>query len=107
MEEIVNKNTFIKIASELEDINGGYKEIPITITTDGTPRAVAFFDIDKTLAELKNIHGKAIKVLLKEFFDKEFDEAPDVYFKGFKLGNSFREFDRMDGIYNLGHTDWM
>jgi len=107
MEKEVLKNTFIKVTSNLEDISGGHKEITITITEDGTPRAVAFFDIDKTLAELKNVHGQAIKALFKELLDKEFDGIEEVYFKGFRLGNSFREFDRMDGIYNLGHDEWI
>ena len=106
-ESTTTKNNFIKITSELESIDGTFKEISITITDDGTPRAVAFFDIDKTLAELKNIHGVAIRALFKEFFDKEFDGIEEVYFKGFRLGNSFREFDRMDGIYNLGHYEWI
>lgn len=101
------KNNFIKISSELESIDGTFKEISITITDNGTPKAVAFFDIDKTLAELKDIHGVAIRALFKEFFDKDFDGIEEVYFKGFKLGNSFREFDRMDGIYNLGHYEWI
>ena len=101
------KNTFIKVTSELPGIDGTYKDITITITEDGTPRAVAFFDIDKTLAELKNVHGAAIRALFKEFFDKDFDDIEEVYFKGFRLGNSFREFDRMDGIYNLGHKEWI
>ncbi len=30
-----------------------------------------FFDINKTLAELKNIHGAAIRTLFKELFNKE------------------------------------
>lgn len=107
MEDTINKNSFVKITSELEGLDKTHKEISITITEDGTPRAVAFFDIDKTLAELKSIHGKAIKILFKEFFDKEFEGIEEVYFKGFKLGNSFREFDRMDGIYNLGHDEWI
>jgi len=100
-------NNFVKILSNLPAIDGSFKEVSITITEDGTPRAVAFFDIDKTLAELKDIHGNAIKTLFKEFFDKEFDGIEDVYFKGFRLGNSFREFDRMNGIYNLGFKEWV
>jgi phosphoglycolate phosphatase-like HAD superfamily hydrolase len=107
MEEVINKNKIIIIKSELEGIDGAHKEIPITIMEDGTPRAVAFFDIDQTLAELKEIHGKAIKILFKEFFDKDFEDIEKVYFLGFKLGNSFREFDRMDGIYNLGRKEWI
>ena len=106
-DNIINKNNTVRIISELECIDGSHEEITINITEDGTPMAVAFFDIDKTLAELKNIHGLAIKSLFKEFFDKEFEGIEDVYFKGFRLGNSFREFDRMNGIYNLGHTEWI
>ena len=60
---------------------------------------MAFFDIDKTLAELKNIHGKAIKTLFKIFFDKDFEGIEEVYFRGFRLGNSFREFDCM--VYTI------
>ncbi|MBK5215280.1 MAG: hypothetical protein JJE53_00505 [Candidatus Pacebacteria bacterium] len=107
MEDIKNKNSTVLIKSELAGIDGKYKEISITITPDGTPMAVAFFDIDKTLAELKNIHGKAIKILFKEVFEKDFDDIEDVYFKGFRLGNSFREFDRMNGIYGLGYNEWI
>ena len=106
-EKFVNKNSLVKILSELECTDGSHKEITINITEDGTPMAVAFFDIDKTLAELKNIHGLAIISLFKEFFSKEFEGIEDVYFKGFRLGNSFREFDRMNGIYNLGHDEWI
>lgn len=103
----INKNTTINVLSALKGIDGTYKEISITITSDGTPMAVAFFDIDKTLAELKIIHSNAIKALFKETFDKEFEGIEDVYFKGFRLGNSFREFDRMNCIYNLGHNEWI
>ena len=107
MEDIKNNNNFVKVLSELTSIGGIHKEITIEITPDGTPMAVAFFDIDKTLAELKNIHGLAIKTLFKEFLDKDFDGIEEVYFRGFRLGNSFREFDRMNGIYNFGFKDWI
>jgi phosphoglycolate phosphatase-like HAD superfamily hydrolase len=69
--------------------------------------AVAFFDIDKTLAELRDIHGMAIKSLFKEVFGQDFEGIEDVYFKGFRLGNSFREFDRMNCIYNLDRKDYI
>jgi phosphoglycolate phosphatase-like HAD superfamily hydrolase len=70
---------------------------------DGKPRAVAFFDIDGTLAHLSVIHGKAIAKL---FPDQEPVELEETYYKGFKLRNSFREFDRMRGIYIDGHIKW-
>lgn len=112
MEEFVKQETkkFLKMPSELENIDGVHKEINITLMEDGMPRAVAFFDIDKTLAELKIVHSQTIKKLLKEFLgkeDKDLENVEEVYFKGFKLGNSFREFDRMNGIYNLGHEEWI
>jgi phosphoglycolate phosphatase-like HAD superfamily hydrolase len=110
MEEITNRNKFIKIKSELESLDGTFKELPVTIGEDGTPIAVAFFDIDKTLAELKSIHGKAIKVLLKEIIGKgveDIEGVEDIYFNGFKLGNSFREFDRINGIFIQKHYDWI
>lgn len=104
---------FIKIKSELEGFDGIFKDIPVTIGEDGTPIAVAFFDIDKTLAELRNIHGGAIIKLLEEILGenindpKEIEETINIYFDGFKLGNSFREFDRMNGIYKLKHYEWI
>lgn len=94
---------YIFIKSELEDIDGNKKDIKIEIMEDGKPRAMAFFDIDGTLAHLDIIHSKAIARLFKDQDPKELEET---YYKGFKLGNSFREFDRMRGIYIDGHNEW-
>lgn len=99
----IEKKKWINIPSELEDINGKKKDIKIELMEDGKPRAMAFFDIDGTLAHLSSIHGKAIAKL---FPDQEPVELEATYYKGFKLGNSFREFDRMRGIYIDGHTEW-
>lgn len=105
--EQFNKNElskkWIPVKSELEDIEGNKKDIQIEIMNDGKPRAMAFFDIDETLAHLDVIHGKAISKLFPEEDPKELEET---YYKGFKLGNSFREFDRMRGIYVDGHMEW-
>ena len=94
---------WIKVPSELEGVDGNKKDINIELMEDGKPRAIAFFDIDGTLAHLSAIHGKAIAVL---FPNEESKELEETYYKGFKLGNSFREFDRMRGIYIDGHTEW-
>jgi len=94
---------WINILSELEGIDGKKKDIRIEIMEDGNPRAIAFFDIDGTLAHLSAIHGKAITKL---FPDQEPVELEATYYKGFNLGNSFREFDRMRGIYIDGHLEW-
>jgi phosphoglycolate phosphatase-like HAD superfamily hydrolase len=94
---------FVSVKSELEDIDGNKKDIKIELMEDGKPRAMAFFDIDGTLAHLDVIHSKAIAKLFPEQDPKELEET---YYKGFKLGNSFREFDRMRGIYIDGHSEW-
>ena len=94
---------WIIVSSEIEGIDGKKKDIKIELMEDGFPRAMAFFDIDGTLAHLGAIHGKAI---VKLFPDQNPTELEETYYRGFKLGNSFREFDRMRGIYIDGHTDW-
>jgi len=94
---------WMTVSSELEDLDGNKKNIKIELMEDGKPRAVAFFDIDGTLAHLETIHSKAIAKL---FPDEEPVELEQTYYKGFKLGNSFREFDRMRGIYIDGHLEW-
>jgi len=94
---------WISIPSELEGVDGKKKDIKIELMADGKPRAMAFFDIDGTLAHLDIIHGKAIAKL---FPDQEPAELETTYYKGFKLGNSFREFDRMRGIYIDGNIEW-
>lgn len=57
---------WLSISSELEDVNENKKDIKIEIMEDGKPRAMAFFDIDGTLAHLDIIHGKAIAKLFPE-----------------------------------------
>jgi len=94
---------WVTAQSELEGLNGNKKDIKIELMEDGKPRAVAFFDIDGTLAHLDMVHGKAIAKL---FPDQEPVELEETYSKGFKLGNSFREFDRMRGIYIDGYIKW-
>ncbi len=93
----------ISTKSLLEDMDGNYKTINIELMEDGKPQAMAFFDIDGTLAHLDMIHGKAIAKL---FSDQNPVELEETYYKGFKLGNSFREFDRMRGIYIDKHNEW-
>jgi phosphoglycolate phosphatase-like HAD superfamily hydrolase len=94
---------WVEIQSELESIDGNKKNIKIEILGDGMPRAMAFFDIDGTLAHLDMIHGKAIQLL---FPNQDAEELKETYYKGFRLGNSFREFDRMHGIYIEGEKEW-
>jgi len=94
---------YIFVKSELTGVDGNKRDIKIEIMEDGKPRAMVFFDIDGTLAHLDVIHGKAIAKLFPDENSKELEET---YYKGFKLGNSFREFDRMRGIYIDKHPEW-
>jgi phosphoglycolate phosphatase-like HAD superfamily hydrolase len=99
----IEKRKWISVPSELEGLDGQKKDIKIELMEDGKPRAVAFFDIDGTLAHLGNIHGMAIRRLFNNVRDGDLEET---YYNGFKLGNSFREFDRMREIYVDGHVEW-
>ncbi len=98
---------WISVPSELEGLDGKKKNIKVELMKDGQPRALAFFDIDGTLAHLEMVHGKAIAEL---FSDEDPTELEQTYYRGFKLGNSFREFDRMRGIYvgidEVKHPEW-
>ena len=90
---------WVTVKSSLLSLDGTQKDIKIEIMEDGMPKAMAFFDIDGTLAHLSAIHGQAIKEL---FTDADPEELEQTYYAGFKLGNSFREFDRMKRIYSDG-----
>ena len=94
---------WVTVKSSLLSLDGTQKDIKIEIMEDGMPKAMAFFDIDGTLAHLSAIHGQAIKEL---FTDADPEELEQTYYAGFKLGNSFREFDRMKGIYADGRAGW-
>lgn len=94
---------FMNVPSKLEDIDGNHKEMRVEIAPDGKVKAMAFFDIDKTLSHLTPLHEKAICEL---FPDADPKELAETYFGGFKLGNSYREFDRMNEIYINGHNEW-
>ena len=99
----IEKNEWMTVSSELESLDGSKKEIKIELMEGKKPRAMAFFDIDGTLAHLDIIHGRAIAKL---FPNEEKKELEETYYKGFRLGNSFREFDRMIEVYNYGHIEW-
>src|SRR5438876_466505 len=98
---MLGKELFLE--SRLENVLGEKKKMRIELAEDGKTQAFAFFDIDGTLANLTFIHSAAIAKLFPAAEPKELAET---YFRGFRLGNSFREFDRMHGIYVDGHTAW-
>ncbi|MEK7651839.1 MAG: HAD family hydrolase [Patescibacteria group bacterium] len=95
----------LTVKSELEDLNGENPDIDIELGSDGLPRAMAFFDIDKTFTHLQPVYMEAVPQL----FPQEVDAVKlwKVYEAGFKLGTSWREFYRMYGIYVLGKKEWI
>ncbi|MFH0969158.1 MAG: HAD family hydrolase [Patescibacteria group bacterium] len=106
------EKAYVGIKSDIEAKSGENKEIKITLE-NGVPKAIAFFDIDKTLAECGFTHGPAIKELFKEMLeDKEnldgelLDEIEKEYLSSLHLGTTYRVFHRMLGIYKYGHSEW-
>jgi phosphoglycolate phosphatase-like HAD superfamily hydrolase len=93
----------ITIPSNLSGVDGNHADISIRIIDDVMPVAIAFFDIDKTLAHLDIVYKEAIHVL---FPNEDTEELIATFLAGFRLGNSFREFDRMHCIYAEGKTEW-
>lgn len=75
------------------------KEIEITLEPNGRPKALAFFDIDSTLGNFKDIHGKAIQEL---YPNHDPEEVSHEFFKGQALGTTYRVHDRLIKIFDDG-----
>lgn len=101
---MISNRSNIKLVSNLKSIDNLKSEINIATVNNNIPIAVAFFDIDKTLAHLDILYTDAIH---KIFPEEEKNELIKIFLAGFKLGNSFREFDRMCSIYLDGKKDWI
>ena len=101
------KGKEISVASDIETFGRRPRKIIIKLDSDGFPKAVAFFDIDKTLAECGFIHGEAFKKLFAEIYpDQDPDKLTELYLKGLHLGTTFRVFHRMIGIARDGRKEW-
>lgn len=101
---MINNFKKILLSSNLKLVNGSINKIEISVVNENMPIAIAFFDIDKTLAHLDILYKEAI---YKLFPDEDKEELIQTFLAGFKLGNSFREFDRMCGIYLDGIKEWI
>ncbi|MEK7574748.1 MAG: hypothetical protein AAB511_00775, partial [Patescibacteria group bacterium] len=91
-----------KVTSKLDGPNGEHADLSVAVAEkDGNLRHVNFWDLDKTLLVAEPIHAKAVEQIFPENAktDELRSELHKVYFDGFKLGNSFREWDRMWRIY--------
>lgn len=72
---------------------------------DGNIRRVNCWDLDKTLLLANGPHAETVDLMFPEVEDKEL--LRETYFAGFKLGNSFREWDRMIKIFSEGQTQYV
>lgn len=97
------EKSYLTIPSHLKNQAGSYENMKIEVDEEKKPKAVAFFDIDGTLAHLKFIHGKTIQVLYPEVEAKFLQET---FYEGFRLGTSVREFHRMALIFRRGETQY-
>ncbi|MDB4940258.1 MAG: hypothetical protein JWO40_683 [Candidatus Doudnabacteria bacterium] len=90
------------VESALEGPEGEHAQLSIALDQDGVARRVNFWDLDKTLLRAEPIHAVAVTEIFPHVQDV--DELRKIYFAGFKLGNSFREWDRMHRIYTEGQN---
>ena len=111
-EPFVNKAEFqpekrpvIRVKSDLEKLDGSYEDLDIELLPDGKPKAVVFFDVDKTLVRFRSVYREAISKLFPQEPDK--DKLFEVYESNFQLGSSRGEMIRMKGIYLDGREDWI
>ena len=99
----------LAVRSRLGGPNGERAELSIAVSSqDGEMRGINFWDLDKTLLLAEPIHAKAVDQIFPAFAEsrESRDELHKVYFNGFALGNSFREWDRMWRIYGEGQNQY-
>jgi phosphoglycolate phosphatase-like HAD superfamily hydrolase len=91
-----------RVLSLLQGPSGDSVELNVAISKeDGELRETNFWDLDKTLLLAEPIHAKAVDQIFSRYAQNDIarKELHSVYFDGFPLGNSFREWDRMWRIY--------
>jgi len=97
------------ISSHLEGPDGTHAQVSVGVAKeDGMLAWANFYDLDKTLLNAESIHAEAITHIFPEEAANETsrEELLATYFAGFKLGNSFREWDRMWRIYREGKAEY-
>lgn len=101
---ILEVEGFRPLESSLENSRGEHSQMNVAIMSDGKARMVNFWDIDKTLLMATDPHGQTVELMFPEVENTE--NLRKVYFAGFRLGNSFREWDRMYRIFTLGEKQY-
>ncbi len=96
----------ITVKSLLTDLNGTQADIKVAIMQDACARQINFWDLDKTLLKAEPIHKKAIQKMFPEAAEADTDELMKTFVAGWRLGNSYREWDRMHRIYAEGQIQY-
>ena len=91
------------VVSALSDQRGNHPRLDVRVYDNGLSPAV-YFDLDRTLLRLDFIYRPALERLFPDVSDT--DELWRLHSDGFKLGTSYREFDRMHGIIREGIEGW-
>ena len=96
------------VQSNLVGSNGERAIIRVAVSPEGELKHTNYWDLDKTVLLSEPIHARAVEQIFPEFAKDEMArrELHKVYFDGFALGNSFREWDRMWRIYGEGQTQY-
>lgn len=99
----------VAVTSKLAGPNGEHAELKVAVSKDdGCLREVNFWDLDMTLIKAEQFHGLAVEQIFPEAAtdDASREDLHQTFFAGFKLGNSFREWDRMWRIYREGQVQY-
>ena len=91
------------VVSALSDQRGNHPRLDVRVYDNGLSPAV-YFDLDRTLLRLDFIYRPALERLFPDV--SATDELWRLHSDGFKLGTSYREFDRMHGIIREGIEGW-
>ncbi len=94
------------LTSLLKGPNGEVPELSVAIAEDGAARRVNFWDIDKTVLWAHDVHFETVTKLFPEAAAKDTKDLQHTFEAGWRLGNSFREWDRMHRIFIEGQKQY-
>ena len=94
----------MEVSSLLTNLQGSNQLLEIKLEND-RPKALFFFDIDKTLVHIEDIY-KIIRPKLWPNVDTKNQSLDKIHLDGFQLGTMWHEMIRMKRI-NEGNTDFL
>ncbi|MBI4458324.1 hypothetical protein HY633_05155, partial [Candidatus Uhrbacteria bacterium] len=94
----------ICVLSSLADMRGTKPALCLRVDAEDELLDAAFFDMDRTLLRLDFIYKPTLLGVFPDVADGE--ALWRLHSDGFKLGTSYREFDRLHGIVRDGRDAW-